>query len=365
MNALGSTCPRPATTSSTPATTTSSTASMGAYDATTNPEGGANWQYIAANVRKKSDNSYALPDVTSRTPDPGTLRRWHVDDHRRPASRSASSVGSPRTCPSLVSPGGIADLKVISHRQRDQGRAAALKAGPNGADIVILLVHEGAPDTTLASRLEQRQRLRPDRQRASDANVNAIISGHTHLAYNYDDRRRPVVSAGQYGTNLNELIFTVEHRHGHGHHRLGTPSSGQHRHAHRPEAAIDKKAEVQGHRRRRRRAGRRARRRRCSASSAARSTGRSSPTAYREPRWRVDPRQPRRRGAALGHLHPGGRCRTDRLHEPGRTAHRHGRHQRQPQLQAGGRRPAVRQHAGQHEDDRRADQDRPRAAVAA
>ena len=42
---------------------------MGAYDATTNPEGGANWQYIAANVRKKSDSSYALPDVTARTPD--------------------------------------------------------------------------------------------------------------------------------------------------------------------------------------------------------------------------------------------------------------------------------------------------------
>ena len=42
---------------------------MKPYDATTNPEGGADWQYLAANVRKKSDNSYALPDVAAS---PGT-----------------------------------------------------------------------------------------------------------------------------------------------------------------------------------------------------------------------------------------------------------------------------------------------------
>ena len=42
---------------------------MKPYDATTNPEGGGDWQYLAANVRKKSDNSYALPDVAAS---PGT-----------------------------------------------------------------------------------------------------------------------------------------------------------------------------------------------------------------------------------------------------------------------------------------------------
>ena len=50
------------------------------------------------------------------------------------------------------------------------------------------------------------------------ADVDAIVSGHTHLAYNCSfpvegfegDRLRPVVSAGQYGTNLNQLVFTVD-----------------------------------------------------------------------------------------------------------------------------------------------------------
>ena len=43
---------------------------MAPWDETTNPEGGADWQYIAANVRKRVGGAYALPDVTARTPDP-------------------------------------------------------------------------------------------------------------------------------------------------------------------------------------------------------------------------------------------------------------------------------------------------------
>ena len=42
---------------------------MAPFDATANPYGGAAWQYIAANVRKRAGGGYALPDITSRTPD--------------------------------------------------------------------------------------------------------------------------------------------------------------------------------------------------------------------------------------------------------------------------------------------------------
>ena len=36
---------------------------MAPYDATTNPYGGAQWQYIAANLRKKVDNTPAVPET--------------------------------------------------------------------------------------------------------------------------------------------------------------------------------------------------------------------------------------------------------------------------------------------------------------
>ena len=59
----------------------------------------------------------------------------------------------------------------------------------------------------------------------ADEDVDAIVSGHTHLAYNYrvpvqagstraaPVTKRPVVSAGQYGANLNRLEFEFAARH--------------------------------------------------------------------------------------------------------------------------------------------------------
>ena len=115
----------------------------------------------------------------------------------------------------------------------------------------------------------------------------------------------------------------------------------------------------------------------CSGAVAAR---RRSPAPFnraklaerhdREPRRRVDAGQPGRRGAAVGDRAAGVRRRADRVHEPGRSARRTWSATapaatRRADLQAGRRRAAVRQHAGQHEADRRADQDGARAAVAA
>ncbi|SEC97908.1 5'-nucleotidase [Nocardioides exalbidus] len=181
---------------------------MGAYDATTNPEGGANWQYIAANVRKKSDGQYALPDVTARTPDPAD-----TSDGGTWTTTVAGGVkigfigGVTEDLPSLVSPSGIADVAVSSIINETNAAADRLKA--QGADMVVLLVHEGAPDTSLASASSNNNAFGRI-VNGVDSDVSAIISGHTHLAYNHVINGRPVVSAGQYGTNLNKLLFTVD-----------------------------------------------------------------------------------------------------------------------------------------------------------
>ena len=148
---------------------------MGAYDATSNPEGGANWQYIAANVRKKSDG------------------RTHCRRHGTYARRLDSSDGGTWTTttggvkigfiggvtedlPSLVSPGGIADVAVSSIINETNAAADRLKA--QGADIVVLLVHEGAPDTSLASASSERRRVRPDRQRRGRRRQRDHLGSH-------------------------------------------------------------------------------------------------------------------------------------------------------------------------------------------
>lgn len=184
---------------------------MTPFDATTNPEGGAAWQYIAANVRKASDNTYALPDVTANTPDPVDVS----DGGTWMTTMNGVDVGFvgavTEDLPSLVSPDGISEIVVTDIVNEVNAGADALKA--DGADIVVMLVHEGATSQNIAALTDGSAFAQI--VAGVDSDVSAIISGHTHLAYNHADPNadtlgRPVVSAGQYGTNLNKLVFAVD-----------------------------------------------------------------------------------------------------------------------------------------------------------
>ncbi|WP_370240689.1 ExeM/NucH family extracellular endonuclease [Aeromicrobium sp.] len=174
---------------------------MAPYDKDTNPYGGAKWQYIAANLKVKD------------TGDPQVPATWI----KKFGPVEVGFVGAvTEHLPELVSPAGIAKIDVLPIVSSVNREAADLKA--NGADVVVLLVHEGAPTTNCAD-------ITGDSDFGRIVNgvndkVDAIVSGHTHLAYNcqvpvasWADRpvtTRPVVSAGQYGTNLNQILLTVD-----------------------------------------------------------------------------------------------------------------------------------------------------------
>lgn len=176
---------------------------MAAYDPVTNPEGGAAWQYIGANVKFRATGDDAIPAT------------WIKDF----GDVEVGFVGAvTEELPALVSPAGIADLQVTDIVTTTNEEATALKA--EGADVVVLLVHEGAPSTDCATMDDSGTWA--DVVNGVNADVDAIVSGHTHLAYNCafpvaawaaEGRavtERPVVSAGQYGTNLNRLVFSVD-----------------------------------------------------------------------------------------------------------------------------------------------------------
>jgi 5'-nucleotidase len=175
---------------------------MKPYDATTNPEGGAKWKYLGANVKFKADDSPALD---------GT---WIKDF----GPVEVGFVGAvTEDLPSLVGADGIKDIKVTDIVAATNSAATELKA--EGADVVVLLVHEGAATTSLASATNPTSAFGKIVNGVS-ADVDAIVSGHTHLAYNHSVpvpawqgravTERPVVSAGQYGENLNKLVFTID-----------------------------------------------------------------------------------------------------------------------------------------------------------
>jgi 5'-nucleotidase len=174
---------------------------MAPYDADTNPYGGAAWQYIGANVKFRDSGDPALEPT------------WVKDF----GDIQVGFVGAvTEHLPELVSPAGIADIEVTDIADAVNAEADALKA--DGVDIVVMLVHEGAPNTDCDSVTDNNNDFGVI-VNALDANVDAVVSGHTHLTYNcmvdvpeWSGRpvtQRPVVSAGQYGYNLDQLLFTM------------------------------------------------------------------------------------------------------------------------------------------------------------
>lgn len=169
----------------------------------------ADWEYIAANLEEPEgrDEIAETWTQTFSTPGAGEIK--------------VGFVGAvTEDLPALVSPAGIQGLTVTDIVEATNAAADDLKAN-QGADLVILLVHEGAADTTYATATSETNAFGHIVNHVS-SDVDAIVSGHTHLAYNHavpvqawieEGRavtKRPVVSAGQYGTNLNQLVFTYD-----------------------------------------------------------------------------------------------------------------------------------------------------------
>lgn len=179
---------------------------MAPYDAETNPLGGAEWKYIAANLKVKATGNPAVPATWVKTVD-------GVD---------IGFVGAvTEDLPALVSPDGIADIEVTDIVDSVNAEAADLRE--NGADLVVMLVHEGSASTSCTSpQFTDEATTWGNITQNVSSDVDAIVSGHTHLAYNCSFpvaewasegrtvTERPVVSAGQYGQSLNQLVFTYD-----------------------------------------------------------------------------------------------------------------------------------------------------------
>ena len=167
-----------------------------APESESNPHGGAAWEYVAANIEEPGGADDIAESWTTE-----------VD------GVTVGFVGAvTEDLPSLVSPDGIAGLTVTDIVDATNAEAAALTEA--GADVVVLLVHEGAPVTNCVTALDGPW---GDIVEGVSPDVDAIVSGHTHLNYScqypvagWGTRTRPVVSAGQYGAFLNRLTFSVD-----------------------------------------------------------------------------------------------------------------------------------------------------------
>ncbi|WP_101847150.1 ExeM/NucH family extracellular endonuclease [Zhihengliuella sp. ISTPL4] len=167
------------------------------------------WEDLRDRVQERADWEYISSNVfLTETGEPALAPAWvkELDGVR------VGFVGAvTEDLDSLVSPEGIKDLEVRSIVDSVNAVADDLRDGDaaNGeADVVILLVHEGAESTALSAITEDSPL--GEIVYGVDEDVDAIVSAHTHLAYNHVIDGRPVVSAGQYGENLGLMNIQVD-----------------------------------------------------------------------------------------------------------------------------------------------------------
>lgn len=165
----------------------------------------ADWEYIAANVYEKSTGQPALAES------------WV----KEMSGIKVGFIGAvTEELPSLVSPDGIQDIEVrdivdsVNAVADEMTDGVTTPTNPE-ADVLVLLIHEGAGDTSFATATNPATAFGWIVNNVTPK-VNAIVSGHTHLAYDHevpyagDTGKRPVISSGQYGEKFSDMVIKVD-----------------------------------------------------------------------------------------------------------------------------------------------------------
>ena len=115
----------------------------------------------------------------------------------------------------LVSPAGTAGYRFADEAETANALAARLRS--EGADAVVVLIHQGAnvdPLNNTTGCPELSGDLLPILERL-DPSIRLVVSGHTHMAYACEvpapgGSTRLLTSAGRYGNFVTEIALTVD-----------------------------------------------------------------------------------------------------------------------------------------------------------
>ena len=161
---------------------------------------GAAFQYLAANVVKKSNGKPIFPAYKTR-------------------SLGGAKVGfiglTLEGTPSIVSPSGIQTVNFLDEAETINAATAELEA--KGIHTVVVLIHEGGfqgTGATLDGCANFSGAIGPIVGQLDDE-VDLVISGHTHAFYNCTlpsskGREIPVTSASSFGRVVSDIDMTID-----------------------------------------------------------------------------------------------------------------------------------------------------------
>ncbi|MFG6402919.1 choice-of-anchor I family protein [Microbacterium sp. P04] len=145
---------------------------------------------LGANVYEKGTKNPALEPYTIETTESG-------------ARIAFIGVVTPQTA-TLVNPAGIASIEFGDMTEAVERETAEIVAA-DAADVIIVLAHDGAASPDCTALQNDTTTDFGTLVHNAPADVDAIVSGHTHQKYSCVIDGLPVIQAQQYGTTLGTL----------------------------------------------------------------------------------------------------------------------------------------------------------------
>ena len=161
---------------------------------------GARFDFLAANVTDASTGKTLLP-------------AYGVKDF---LGNQVAFIGMTlEGTPTIVSPSGVAGLQFADEADTVNALIPQLRA--QGIKSVVVLIHEGGFGTGSLASCSGVSGPIVDIVARLDAEVDLVVTGHTHQAYNCllnnrDGKPVRVTSSGQYARNLGDIDLTIDTR---------------------------------------------------------------------------------------------------------------------------------------------------------
>ncbi|PKW25658.1 bifunctional metallophosphatase/5'-nucleotidase [Phycicoccus duodecadis] len=168
----------------------------------TQPYGGADFQWLAANVVKKSDGRTLLPGTSVKNVN----------------GMKIGFIGMTlEATPTLVDPAGVASVDFKDEVETAESQAKLLKK--QGVQSIVVLLHEGGYQSGTYDQCVGISGPIDQIARTMTADVDAIITGHTHQPYvchipDPAGHDRLVTSAASYGQVVTETDLVIDRRTG-------------------------------------------------------------------------------------------------------------------------------------------------------
>lgn len=113
-----------------------------------------------------------------------------------------------KNTPQIVTPSGVAGLSFKD--EADTVNALVPELKKQGIESIVVLVHEGATQSGGLNECKGVSGAIVDIVKRLDPAVDAVVSGHTHQAYNCQINGKLVTSANQYGRVISEIDLTID-----------------------------------------------------------------------------------------------------------------------------------------------------------